>query len=75
MDIGAYLNDLGQRPSVVSIVATGARFEKANLYPTAKKIQLGDRISMTTGYKGGLQTAADMPFTQVTNCLKLRRII
>jgi hypothetical protein len=56
MDIGAYLNDLGQRPSVVTIMATGARFEKANLYPTAKKIQLGDRISMTTGYKGGLQS-------------------
>lgn len=56
MTIGAYLNDLGQSPSVVTIMATGARFEKANLYPSAKKIQLGDRISMTTGYKGGLQS-------------------
>lgn len=56
MTIGAYLNDLGQSPSVVTIMATGARFEKANLYPSAKKIRLGDRISMTTGYKGGLQS-------------------
>ncbi|MDT2660255.1 M24 family metallopeptidase [Enterococcus hulanensis] len=56
MEIGAYLNDYGQTPSVVTIMATGARFEKANLYPTGKKIQLGDRISMTSGYKGGLQS-------------------
>lgn len=69
MEIGAWLNDLGQTPSVVTIMATGERFEKANLYPTAKKIQLGDRISMTSGYKGGLQsrggyavnTAAELP--------------
>lgn len=56
MEVGAYLNNYGQTPSVVTIMATGARFEKANLYPTGKKIQLGDRISMTTGYKGGLQS-------------------
>ncbi|MBO0452496.1 M24 family metallopeptidase [Candidatus Enterococcus murrayae] len=56
MEIGAYLNDFGQTTSVVTIMATGARFEKANLYPTGKKIQLGDRISMTSGYKGGLQS-------------------
>lgn len=56
MEIGAYLNDFGQTPSVVTIMATGARFEQANLYPTGKKIQLGDRISMTSGYKGGLQS-------------------
>lgn len=56
MEIGAYLNDYGQTPSVVTIMATGTRFEKANLYPTGKKIQLGDRISMTSGYKGGLQS-------------------
>lgn len=56
MEIGAYLNDFGQTPSVVTIMATGARFEKANLYPTGKEIQLGDRISMTSGYKGGLQS-------------------
>lgn len=56
MEIGAYLNDFGQTPSVVTIMATGKRFEKANLYPTGKKVQLGDRISMTSGYKGGLQS-------------------
>jgi hypothetical protein len=56
LELGGLLNDYGQTPSVVTIMATGARFEKANLYPTNKKIQLGDRISMTVGYKGGLQS-------------------
>lgn len=56
MEVGGYLNAAGQTPSVVTIMATGERFEKANLYPTTKKIQLGDRISMTVGYKGGLQS-------------------
>ncbi|MFC4770432.1 M24 family metallopeptidase [Enterococcus hermanniensis] len=56
MEVGSYLNTAGQTPSVVTIMATGERFEKANLYPTTKKIQLGDCISMTVGYKGGLQS-------------------
>lgn len=56
LELGGLLNDYGQTPSVVTIMATGARFEKANLYPTNKKVQLGDRISMTVGYKGGLQS-------------------
>ena len=37
-------------------MATGERFVKANLYPTQKKITRGDRIAMTTGFKGGLQS-------------------
>ncbi|WP_416328235.1 M24 family metallopeptidase [[Clostridium] innocuum] len=48
----------GQRHSVVTIMATGARFEKANLYPGNKQIQCGDKISITTGFKGGLQSRA-----------------
>ena len=49
-DIGALLNDEGQTPTV-TIAATGQRFEYANMYPTAKEIQLGDALSLTTGYK------------------------
>ena len=55
-DIGALLNDEGQTPTVVTIAATGQRFEYANMYPTAKEIQLGDALSLTTGYKGGLSS-------------------
>lgn len=56
MEIASKLSSQGQYHSVVTIMATGQRFEQANLYPTAKKVALGDPISMTTGYKGGLES-------------------
>lgn len=46
----------GQPHSVVTIMAAGERFEKANMYPGSKVIKEGDRISITTGFKGGLQS-------------------
>lgn len=55
-EIGAQLNGNGQPNTVVTIAATGKRFEYANLYPTDKKIQLGDTLSLTTGFKGGLSS-------------------
>ncbi len=55
-EIGAYLLAEGQMPSVVPIAASGKRFEFANLYPTHKRIALGDPFSMTIGYKGGLSS-------------------
>ena len=58
MEMAETLAADGQRHSVVSIMATGARFEKANLYPGNKQIQCGDKISITTGFKGGLQSRA-----------------
>ncbi|MGP2470412.1 Xaa-Pro aminopeptidase [Yersinia sp. 2540 StPb PI] len=54
--LGSYLADEGQPNSVVIIAATGARFEQANLYPSDKAVQLGDKISLTTGFKGGLSS-------------------
>ncbi|WP_049614649.1 M24 family metallopeptidase [Yersinia pekkanenii] len=54
--LGRYLADEGQPNSVVMIAATGARFEQANLYPSDKAVQLGDKISLTTGFKGGLSS-------------------
>ena len=54
--LGNILNADGQTNSVVTVAATGERFEYANLYPTAKKVQLGDKMSLTTGYKGGLSS-------------------
>lgn len=56
LELGADLQALGQRNSVVTIAATGKRFEKANLYPLAKNVKLADTISLTVGYRGGLSS-------------------
>ncbi len=56
MELGQCLNRYGQRNSVVTIAATGERFEKANLYPTDKQVKRGDKIALTVGYKGGLSS-------------------
>lgn len=56
MELADKLERYGQRNSVVTIMATGERFVKANMYPTNKKISLGDPLSITIGYKGGLQS-------------------
>lgn len=56
MVLGQCLNKYGQRNCVVTIAATGERFEKANLYPMDKKVKHGDKISLTVGYKGGLSS-------------------
>lgn len=58
MEIGHYLGALGQKHNVISICSTGERFEKANLYPTGKKVKLGDKVSLTTGFCGGLTSRA-----------------
>lgn len=58
MDLANTYMSYGQRHSVVSICATGKRYEKANLYPGNKIIKTGDRISLTVGYKGGLTSRA-----------------
>lgn len=56
MELGNILNAYGQPNSVVTIAATGQRFQQANLYPTDKAITFGDSMSLTVGYKGGLQS-------------------
>lgn len=56
MEVAQTLDFGGQTHSVVTIMATGNRFEKANMYPTDKKISLCDPLSITTGFKGGLQS-------------------
>ncbi|MGM0214167.1 M24 family metallopeptidase [Enterococcus sp. AZ109] len=55
-ELGELLNGEGQLNSVVTIAAAGERFEKANFYPTHKKINAGDKLSLTIGYKGGLSS-------------------
>ncbi|MDF9824209.1 Xaa-Pro aminopeptidase [Breznakia sp. PF5-3] len=56
MEIASRLSSYGQRHSVVTIMAAGERFINANMYPSSNEVKLGDKISITTGYKGGLQS-------------------
>jgi Xaa-Pro aminopeptidase len=56
MELGSALESCGQRNSVVTIAAAGPRFVRANMYPSDKKVELGETISLTVGYKGGLQS-------------------
>ncbi|GEN86995.1 M24 family metallopeptidase [Oceanobacillus sojae] len=56
MQLGNELHAYGQRNNVVTIASTGKRFENGNLYPTPEKVKLGDAISLTVGYKGGLSS-------------------
>ncbi len=57
-EIAALLAAEGQPHTVVTIAATGDRFEQARLYPGDKKIAPGDKLSLTTGFKGGLSSRA-----------------
>lgn len=54
MEIGNHLVKYGQPNNVIPIAATGERFENAYIYPTDKQVKLGDKMSITTGFKGGL---------------------
>lgn len=56
MELGDLLSAGGQYQPVVTIAATGQRFENAILYPTQKKLKKGDKLSLTTGFKGGLSS-------------------
>lgn len=56
IELGADLQALGQKNSVVTIAAAGKRFEKANLYPMDKEVATGDPVSLTVGYRGGLSS-------------------
>ena len=55
-ELGALLAAEGQYQTVVTIAASGQRFEKANFYPSYKTLERGQPLSMTTGFKGGLSS-------------------
>lgn len=57
-ELGTHLEKNGQHHSVVTIAASGTRYIRGNMYPTNKKVQLGDPISLTIGYRGGLSSRA-----------------
>lgn len=59
-EIAALLTAEGQPHTVVTIAATGDRFEQARLYPSDKKIAPGDKLSLTTPALKGV-SAAERP--------------
>lgn len=56
--LGDCLVRYGQHPSIVTIAASGPRFIKGNLFPTANTVKYGDTISLTVGYRGGASSRA-----------------
>ena len=58
MEVGDALSRFGQRNNIVTISAFGERFVKGNLYPTQRKLSIGDAISLTVGYRGGCSSRA-----------------
>lgn len=58
LEVADKLVRYGQQTSVVSIAAFGPRFVKANMYPTNKTLEVGESVSLTVGYKGGLSSRA-----------------
>ncbi|MDO5516913.1 MAG: M24 family metallopeptidase [Clostridium sp.] len=57
-ELGDALTRYGQHTNVVTIAASGARFVKGNMFPTANKVKIGDTISLTVGYAGGSSSRA-----------------
>ncbi|WP_462410503.1 M24 family metallopeptidase [Neobacillus sp. Marseille-QA0830] len=53
-ELASLLSRFGQPHNVTTICATGERFTNAVIYPRNKAVTLGDKFSITTGYKGGL---------------------
>lgn len=58
LELGDKLVRYGQHNSVTTIAATGERFVKGNMFPVNRLVQLGDPISLTVGYAGGLSSRA-----------------
>ncbi len=58
VEVADRMQRLGQRPCVVTIAAFGPRFVGANMYPTTHQLAVGEPVSLTIGYKGGLSSRA-----------------
>ncbi|MCD5002380.1 M24 family metallopeptidase [Enterococcus saccharolyticus] len=63
LEIADKLVRYGQLPNIVPIAATGERFENAYIFPRNKAITLGDKMSITTGFKGGLASRSGYAVT------------
>jgi len=58
LELAAKLAPDGQPTNVTTICATGERFVNAVVFPRNKKVQLGDKFSLTLGLRGGLTSRA-----------------
>lgn len=58
MEIADILSGKGQPVTVTTICAAGDRFTNAVVFPRNKPICLGDKMSMTLGFRGGLSSRA-----------------
>lgn len=58
MELAGEMNTMGQPLSVTTIVASGDRFTDAVVFPRNKKVQVGERFSVTLGLRGGLTSRA-----------------
>lgn len=56
LEIGNFLTRDGQLNNVVTIAAFGERFIGGNIYPTNKELELGNKVALTTSYRGGLSS-------------------
>lgn len=56
LELGDTMSKLGQHHSVVTIAASGERYIEGNMYPSANKVEVGDAIALTVGYRGGLSS-------------------
>jgi Xaa-Pro aminopeptidase len=65
IELGNLMKAQGQHNNVVTICAAGDRFVKANLYPTNKTVRLGDKLALTTGYKGGLSSRSGYAVSKI----------
>lgn len=64
-EVGHVLNQGGQYNNVVTISAFGDRFVGGNIYPTDKKLELGDKVALTTSYRGGLSSRTGYAVTSL----------
>ena len=53
IDIADKMNTHGAPLSITTIVSSGTRFTNAMVFPRNKKIQLGEKFSVTLGLRGG----------------------
>lgn len=58
LELADKLERFGQRTSVVTIAASGPRFVGGNMFPVDNTVKVGDTISLTVGYRGGLSSRA-----------------
>ena len=58
LELADLLSANGQPISVTTICAAGERFTNAVVFPRNKQVQLGDKISITLGLRGGLTSRA-----------------